>query len=277
MAWEKNGVCWAAIRAGPFPVDDIAEKKRGSGWEASLEFWHQMARESKNVASARGKRKRRRIYLLDDHPMIRYGMAELINGEPDLMVCGEASNAYDAIDELSKAKADLVVVDITLQGKSGLEFIKETQRLQTPLDTLVVSMHDEGFYAERVLRAGGRGYLMKLAGADELLKAIRVVLGGEVYVSARISKLVFDQLTGRANPKEAGIVSRLTDKEVEVLSLIGQAKESRDIAKQLNMSLKTVEAHRTHIRQKLEIGSRAELIQFAVRWTMGDDLGRGET
>ncbi len=232
-----------------------------------------MARETKTVSTNRSKRKRRRIYLLDDHPMIRYGMAELINGEADLVVCGEASNTYDAIDDLPKAKPDLVIVDITLQGKSGLEFIKEIQRLPTRLDTLVVSMHDEGFYAERVLRAGGRGYLMKLGSAEELLGAIRRVLSGEVFVSERISSLIFDQLTGRGKPIEGGIVSRLTDKEVEVLSLIGQAKESRDIAKQLNMSLKTVEAHRTHIRQKLEIGSRAELIQFAVRWTMSDDLG----
>jgi len=232
-----------------------------------------MPRETKGMSLARSKRKKRRIYLLDDHPMVRYGMAELINGEPDLIVCGEAANTYDAIDDLPKAKPDLVLVDITLQGKSGLEFIKETQRLQTGLDTLVVSMHDEGFYAERVLRAGGRGYLMKLAGADELLNAIRKVLGGEVYVSDRISNLIFDQLTGRGKPVEGGIVGRLTDREVEVLSLIGQAKESREIAKQLNMSLKTVEAHRTHIRSKLQISSRAELIQFAVRWTMSEDLG----
>lgn len=249
------------------------EKKRGPTNGDSLRFGRFMARETKTMSLARSKRKRRRIYLLDDHPMIRYGMAELINGEIDLIVCGEAANAYDAIDDLPKAKPDLVLVDLTLQGKSGLEFIKETQRLQSGLDTLVVSMHDEGFYAERVLRAGGRGYLMKLAGAEELLNAIRKVLGGEVYVSDRISNLIFDQLTGRGEPVEGGIVGRLTDREVEVLSLIGQAKESRDIAKQLNMSLKTVEAHRTHIRSKLQIGSRAELIQFAVRWTMSDDLG----
>lgn len=205
--------------------------------------------------------------------MLRYGMAELINGEPDLVVCGEADNAYDAIDELPNAKPDLVLVDITLKGKSGLEFIKEIQRLQPGLDTLVVSVHDEGFYAERVLRAGGRGYLMKVSGAGELLKAIRKVLSGEVYVSARVSRSVFDRITGRGQPPEGGIVSRLTDKEVEVLSLVGQAKESKEIAKQLNMSLKTVEAHRTHIRQKLNIGSRAELIQFAVRWSMIDDFG----
>ncbi|MBT5705405.1 MAG: response regulator transcription factor, partial [Verrucomicrobia bacterium] len=106
-----------------------------------------MPRETKGMSLARSKRKRRRIYLLDDHPMVRYGMTELINGESDLIVCGEAANTYDAIDDLPKAKPDLVLVDITLQGKSGLEFIKETQRLQTGLDTLVVSMHDEGFYA----------------------------------------------------------------------------------------------------------------------------------
>jgi len=202
--------------------------------------------------------------------MIRYGMAELINGEPDLSVCGESDNAYDAIDALPGAKPDLVLVDITLQGKSGLEFIKETQRLQPGLDTLAVSMHDEGFYAERVLRAGGRGYLMKGADAGELLRAIRKVLGGEVYVSDRVSGRILDKTTGRGRPAERGTVSRLTDKEMEVLSLVGLAKGSREIAKQLNVSLKTVEAHRTRIRQKLNIGSRAELIQFAVRLSMGD-------
>ena len=231
-----------------------------------------MSREAKSAGGTRGKRRKQRIYVLDDHPMIRYGMVELINGESDLTVCGEASNAYDAIDELGRTKPDLIIVDISLPGKSGLEFIKDVRRIQADLDTLVVSMHDEGFYAERVLRAGGRGYLMKLAGPKELLKAIRTVIGGEVYVSDRISNLIFDQLTGRGKPVEGGVVGSLTDREVEVLSLIGQAKESRDIAKQLNMSLKTVEAHRTHIRQKLKIGSRAELIQFAVRWTMSDDL-----
>lgn len=209
--------------------------------------------------------------------MIRFGMAELINGEPDLIVCGEASTAFEALDAVVKARPDLIIVDISLQGKSGLEFIKEIRRIETNLDSLVVSMHDEGFYAERVLRAGGRGYLMKLSGATELLAAIRKVLGGEVYVSERISKLIFDEITGRGNPVNGGIISRLTDKELEVLSLIGQAKESRDIAKQLSMSLKTVEAHRTHIRQKLEIGTRAELIQFAVRWTMSDDMAGEET
>ena len=215
---------------------------------------------------------RRRVFILDDHPITRYGLEHLINDEPDLEVCGQAENAQAALEALPRLKPDIALVDITMPGKNGLDFIKDL-RLQLPnLLVLVMSMHDESIWAERVLRAGGRGYIMKSEGGAKLLDAIRQVLRGEVYVSHHISATILDGLTrphAASSPDHAGV---LTDREFEVFQLIGQGLSTREIAQRLSLSVKTVGTHRLHIKQKLRLQTGPELIRQAVRWAASQQL-----
>ena len=206
------------------------------------------------------------ILVVDDHPMMRQGLAALINNEPDLTVCCEAESAGQAMDAIALRKPDLVIADITLPDKSGLELIKDIQAMHPGLRVLVVSMHDESLYAERVLRAGGRGYVMKQEGGKRLMEGIRRVLAGDVYVSDKMSKRILEIFTGQRGNSSGSPVERLTDREFEVFQLIGEGKATRDIAGKLHLSVKTVEVHRLHIKEKLELKTAAELIHFAVRW-----------
>ena len=206
------------------------------------------------------------ILVVDDHPMMRQGLAALINNEPDLTVCCEAESAGQAMDAIALRKPDLVIADITLPDKSGLELIKDIQAMHPGLRVLVVSMHDESLYAERVLRAGGRGYVMKQEGGKRLMEGIRRVLAGDVYVSDKMSKRILEIFTGQRSNSSGSPVERLTDREFEVFQLIGEGKATRDIAGKLHLSVKTVEVHRLHIKEKLELKTAAELIHFAVRW-----------
>lgn len=209
---------------------------------------------------------RRKILVVDDHPFMRAGLAQLIDKQPDLMVCGEAGDPHGAIRELAKIKADLVLSDITMPGRSGLEFIKDLQALHPELPILVVSMHDEVIYAERALRAGARGYIMKEAGGDNLLTAIRQILSGEVYVSPKMSARILDNFSGRKPRGSTSPFGKLTDREFEVFQLIGAGKSTRDIAAQFNLSPKTVDVHRGHIKEKLELKDTTALVRHAVRW-----------
>jgi DNA-binding NarL/FixJ family response regulator len=214
---------------------------------------------------------RREIFIVDDHPITRRGLIQLINHEPDLRVCGEAAGAQAALDQLARLEPALVLADITMPGKSGLDFIKDLLALRPGLPVLVVSMHDESIYAERVLRAGGRGYIMKSEGGEKLLEAIRRVLDGQVYVSQDISADILDLFTHR--PKPGGATpGRLSDREFEVFQLIGQGMSTREIARRLNLSMKTVGTHRLHIKEKLQLRSSPELIQQAVRWSAAQQL-----
>ena len=216
-----------------------------------------------------GKRKSeatRTIFVVDDHPMTRFGIKELIDSIPSLDMVGESDNAEDTLEKAQKLKPDLLLVDLTLKGRSGLELIKDLRKLQPEIEILVFSMHEEAFYAERVLRAGARGYVMKTEGTQQLLQAIRTVLDGRVFVSDLVAHSFLDKMTGRQTDASSSPVNRLTDRELEVLAMVGKARESRDIAKLLSMSIKTVEAHRASIRQKLDIKTRAELVRFAVLW-----------
>ena len=206
------------------------------------------------------------ILVVDDHPMMRQGLAALINNEPDLTVCCEAESAGQAMDAIALRKPDLVLADITLPDKSGLELIKDIQAMHPGLRVLVVSMHDESLYAERVLRAGGRGYVMKQEGGKRLMEGIRRVLAGDVYVSDKMSKRILEIFTGQRSTSTGSPVERLTDREFEVFQLIGEGKATRDIAGKLHLSVKTVEVHRLHIKEKLELKTAAGLIHFAVRW-----------
>ncbi|ACB74835.1 response regulator [Opitutus terrae] len=216
---------------------------------------------------------RRRILIVDDHPFMRAGLAQLIEKQPGLTVCGEAGNPAAAMTEIEKGRVDLVLSDITMPGRSGLEFIKDLQAIRPELPILVVSMHDELIYAERVLRAGARGYIMKEAGGEALLAAIRQVLTGEVYVSPKMSARILDSLSGRKPRGSQSPIEKLTDREFEVFQLIGQGKSTRDIAKQLHLSSKTVDVHRGHIKEKLELKDTTSLVRHAVRWVETQNLG----
>ncbi len=208
----------------------------------------------------------KKILIVDDHPMTRHGLAVMISREPDLTVCGEADNAQRALDAVQTLRPDLVLADLTMPGKSGLEFIKDMAALHPEVSVLVISMHEESIYAERVLRAGGRGYVMKSEGGEKVLEAIRKVLRGQIYTSAAFSEAVLGSLaTGHPRVGDAGLAS-LTDREFEVFRLIGQGFSSGEISQRLNLSIKTVSTHRVHIKEKLQLTTGAALVRQAVRW-----------
>jgi DNA-binding NarL/FixJ family response regulator len=197
---------------------------------------------------------------------MRQGLAQLINHEPDLVVSAEANNAAEAMAQLRGGKLDLALLDISLPDKNGLELIKDIRALLPELPLLVVSMHDEGIYAERVLRAGGRGYIMKQEGGKRLMLAIRQILAGQIYVSENMSAKILEIFSGRRADAAKTLPELLTDRELEVFHLIGQGVATRDIAKRLHLSIKTVEVHRAHIKQKLKLNSATELVHQAIRW-----------
>lgn len=217
---------------------------------------------------------RKRILLVDDHPFMRAGLAGLIDRQPDMMVCCEAGSPAEAFQQLHRHKPDLVLTDLTMPGRSGLEFIKDLRAAEPALAILVISMHDEAVHAERALRAGARGYIMKEAGGENLLAAIRQVLRGEVYVSPRMSARILEGLSGARPRGSSSPIEQLTDREFEVFQLIGQGKSTRDIAEQLHLSPKTVDVHRSHIKEKLDLKDVTSLIRHAVRWV--ETQGRGE-
>lgn len=208
---------------------------------------------------------KKRIYIVDDHPMMRDGLRQLVAGERDLEVCGEADDAAPALEGIAAAQPDIAIVDITLRTGSGLELIKDLHLRHPDLSVLVLSMHDESLYAERVLRAGGRGYIMKQEGGKKILEAIRRVVEGRTYVSDRMASAIVDIFSGR-RAENASPVEKLSDREFEVFQLIGRGLGTKDIAGRLHVSVKTVEVHRVNIKTKLKIGTAAELIHYAVRW-----------
>lgn len=209
---------------------------------------------------------RRRILLVDDHPMMITGMTTLLNSQPDLEVCAHAGDAAEAKRKLPACRCDLVVTDLTLPGTGGLELIKDIAALHPGLPILVISMHDEMLHAERALRAGARGYLMKEAGGEKMLDAIRQVLAGHTFVSEQMSAKILNQFSGRHPRHSSSPIESLTDREFEVFQLVGQGKSTRDIAAQLHLSPKTVDVHRGHIKEKLQLKNATALVRHAVRW-----------
>jgi DNA-binding NarL/FixJ family response regulator len=207
-----------------------------------------------------------RILIVDDHPMLREGLATLLGTQPDIDVCGEAENAAQALDLIASLQPHIVLADITLPGKSGLELIKDIAAMYPDVATIAVSMHDESIYAERVLRAGARGYVMKKEGGKRILEAIRKVRAGEVAVSEKMSAQILRTFSGRHPGLEESPVRLLTDREFEVFELIGRGLGTAQMALDLHISAKTVEVHRAHIKEKLAIKSGSELIAFAARW-----------
>ena len=212
---------------------------------------------------------KKRILIVDDHPMMRDGLRQLIANEPDLEVCAEADDAPTALELAASAKPDIAVVDITLRSTNGLELIKDLKIRSPDTAVLALSMHDESLYAERVLRAGGRGYIMKQEGGKKIIEGIRRVLAGGVFVSDQISARILDSFSGRT--QNLSPVETLTDREFEVFQLIGQGVSTTEMADKLHVSAKTIEVHRVNIKAKLGIPTAPELIRFAVRWFESDE------
>lgn len=206
----------------------------------------------------------KRLLLVDDHPIMRHGLAQLIRAEAGLQVCGEAGSAREGLEAVGRLGPDLVVIDLTLPDKSGLELLKDIQACHPGTLCLVLSMHDEGMYGERALRAGARGYIMKEAAADHLITAVRKVLAGGIYVSDSMASRMLEQVTGQRLRTAA--LDSLTDRELEVLEMIGQGVATKIIAEKLCISARTVEAHRAHIKEKLGITDGAALVRYAVQW-----------
>jgi DNA-binding NarL/FixJ family response regulator len=212
------------------------------------------------------KDRRTRILLVDDHAVVRYGIAQLVNRENDLMVCGEEEEASKALGTITTLKPDLVIADISLKDSSGLELMRNIKAQDPKLPVLVVSAHDESIYAEIAFRAGALGYLMKDQALERIVPAIRRVLSGSIYVSdALAAKMLQRQVRGQTDVTQSP-VSGLSDREMEVFQLIGRWKKTRDIAEELHLSIKTIEYYREQIKKKLNLKSASELTQYATSW-----------
>ena len=208
----------------------------------------------------------KRIVIVDDHPLFRKGLEELIHSEGSFAVCGEAGNAAEAMEVIRKLNPDLAIVDLTLPGANGIELIKNTRAEFPKLPILVLSMHDESLYALRALRAGAEGYVMKHEAMANVIQAIHEVFNGRPYLSPAMAAQVITKFAHRDAEGAADPVERLSDRELEILELIGKGNEVRQIAKLLHLSPKTVETHRAHIKDKLDLKNSREVARFALQW-----------
>ncbi len=235
-------------------------KKRASSRAKSVP-----ARSEPRTSSA-SKAAKRRILLVDDHPLTSEGLAGVINREADLEVCGMAGHPAEAMSVLARLKPDLMVTDMTMPGRSGIEFIRDVHAMIPELPILVLSMHDEMLYAERALRAGALGYLMKDAGSAKVLEVIHAILSGQSYVSPQMSARLLDAVTGRRPRGSTSPIEKLSDREFEVFRLLGSGKSTKEVAEALHLSPKTVDVHRGRIKEKLQLKDASSLIHHAVRW-----------
>ena len=215
------------------------------------------------------KKARTRILIVDDHPIVRKGIADLVGQKPDFLVCGDADRVEDALPAIDELKPDLVIVDLSLKGAGGLELLKDLKIRHPELPALVLSMHDETLFAERALRAGARGYVMKQEAVNELEHAIRRVLTGKIYLSQAMSDRLLHMVSQGEKVRDRSPMERLSDRELEVFEMIGRGLPMREIAKELHLSVKTIETHRAHIKEKLSITSAVQLVQHATQWVHG--------
>jgi DNA-binding NarL/FixJ family response regulator len=219
------------------------------------------------------RKDRYRVFLVDDHPIVRHGLTHLINREPDLVICGESEDGSKGLAAVRAAKPDLVVVDLTLKHSSGFSLIKNLSTLDPKLSILVLSIHEESLYAERCIRAGAKGYLMKEEAMENVLVAIRHILAGQVYLSDEMQSKLFCSSGKRNANAIASPLERLSDRELEIFRLLGQGVGTRQIANLLHLSISTVESHRARIKEKLGVGSATELLQHAVKWVETESPG----
>lgn len=213
---------------------------------------------------------KKRIMIVDDHPILRKGLSMLIEQEPDLMVDGEAEDAQKAMELIESLSPDMIIVDISLPGIDGVELLKMIKLRHPDLPTLVVSMHDESLFAERALRAGARGYVMKQEAPDKVLSGIRRVLAGEIFVSSRITTRIVERLLEGGQNRQSFPLDVLSGREFTVLQLIGQGYGTRQIADKLHLSVKTVESYRSHIKEKLKLSSGTDLLKYAIQWVQNN-------
>ena len=213
---------------------------------------------------------KKRIMVVDDHPIVRQGLALLINREPDMLVCGEAEEFMGAMHVLVSSRPDVLIVDISLTGPDGIDLLKNIRTTHPTLPVLILSMHDELIYAERALRAGANGYIMKQEATEKVLVALRRILNSEIYVSERIAdRMLKNYITGSGSARESSL-GDLSDRELEVFRLIGEGHGTRQIAEELHVSIKTVESYQAHIKEKLCLRSARELVQHAIQWNMSE-------
>lgn len=208
-----------------------------------------------------------RVLIVDDHPIVREGLAELINKEADLVVCGQVDSGHQALEAIESLEPDVAIVDLSLEDMNGLTLIKTLRaRCSSEMPVLVLSMHEETLYAERALRAGAQGYIMKREAPTRVISAIRRVLSGDVYLSEGLASRFMQKLVGGRHPSDMPIIARLSDRELEVYTLIGQGFKTREIASKLNLSVKTIETYREHIKEKMGLANATELVQSAIKW-----------
>lgn len=210
-----------------------------------------------------------RLLIVDDHPIVRHGLKEVINQEDDLEVCAEAESFQGAIERINSHKPDMALIDISIKGTNGLELVKKINKT-SPLPMLVISIHDESLYAERALRAGAKGYIMKEEATEKLLIAIRCVLKGDIYLSSKMGEhMLHKYIDGKVDNSRSPL-SCLTNREIEIFRLIGLGNSTKEIAKDLKLSIKTIESHRAHIKNKLKLKNALELIHHAIQWVQNE-------
>lgn len=209
---------------------------------------------------------KKKVFIVDDHPIMRDGITQLVDQQPDLEVCGSASSAAEALDALNGLAPDLLLVDISLSGMNGIDLIKIVKKRKPRLPALVLSMHSEDLYAERAIRAGAKGYVMKHTSSDTLLAAIRRVVEGKMYLSQAMTENLLEKAAGGDLPGSESPVDRLSDRELEIFKLIGQGLRPQRIAEELLLSIKTVETYYSRIKQKLNIKDADELLRLAIAW-----------
>ncbi len=213
---------------------------------------------------------KRRVLLVDDHPIVRQGLVGLINRQKNLVVCGQTGSGRETPELARRLNPDLAVIDVSLKDTSGIELLKTLKLQQPRLPLLVLSMHEEGLYAERALRAGAMGYIMKQEPADVILKAIQSTLNGEIYLSDRIKEKILHHLVEGKSGREGFSVDLLSDRELEIFQLIGNGFGTRQIAEKLHLSVKTIESYRESLKQKLQLKDKSELVQQAIHWARGE-------
>jgi DNA-binding NarL/FixJ family response regulator len=216
-----------------------------------------------------GKRKARRVLIVDDHPIVRAGLRRVMENEDDLMVCGEAETARDARTAIKELNPDVVIADLSLKQGDGIELVRDVRAHYPQLPILVLSMHDETIYAERMLSAGANGYIMKQAASEQFLVSLRRVLDGGIYVSEAVGNNMIEKFAAGGAYTSANPIDRLSNRELQILHMIGKGMSTREAAHSLNLSIKTVESHRQRIKRKLNLTTGTQLVQYAVNWFTG--------
>ncbi|MBN1852087.1 MAG: response regulator transcription factor [Pirellulales bacterium] len=219
------------------------------------------------IDPAQGRSRSHRVFIVDDHPIVRRGLGELISDEPDMEVCGDAEDSKEALKKIAVLRPDIVIVDLTLKSGHGLELIQQIRAQNQKVKILVSSMHDELLFAERVLRAGAMGYISKQSSPDMIINAMRQVLRGEIYLSSRMANRLLNRVTG-GGTLEQDPIQNLTDRELEVFQMIGRGLSTKQIAGQLGLSYKTIETHREKIKTKLNLNNSSELSRQATQWIL---------